>query len=86
MLIVLALSGPRTPDLRTRIDTEGIAVVMALDVSGSMNEKDFDWNGDRLRRLEAVNKAFHLFVEVALRSAPVREKPQRRRSRAGRPI
>ncbi len=63
MLVVMALSGPRTPDLRTRIDTEGIAVVMALDVSGSMNERDFDWNGDRLRRIEAVKRAFRLFVE-----------------------
>ena len=34
--VVLALAGPRTPDLRTRIDTEGVAIFIAVDVSGSM--------------------------------------------------
>lgn len=63
LLVVLALSGPRTPDLRTRIDTEGIAVFMAFDVSGSMNERDFDWNLERLRRIDAVKRAFRLFVD-----------------------
>src|SRR5262249_49860971 len=35
LLLIFALAGPRTPDLRTRIDTEGIAIVMVVDVSGS---------------------------------------------------
>jgi Ca-activated chloride channel family protein len=63
LLIVVALAGPRTPDLRTRIDTEGIAIVMALDISGSMATEDFDWNYDRLSRIGAVKKAFRVFVE-----------------------
>src|SRR6185437_1225945 len=56
------LSGPRWPDLRTRIETEGIAIVMLVDVSGSMAERDFDWRGEPVSRLEAVKKVFHLFV------------------------
>jgi Ca-activated chloride channel family protein len=60
---VVALAGPRWPDLRTRIPTEGIAVVMAVDVSGSMAEPDFDWQGDPVTRLEAVKRVFRLFVE-----------------------
>jgi Ca-activated chloride channel family protein len=60
--LVLALAGPRWPDLRTRIDTEGIALVMAVDVSGSMAERDFDWDGEPVSRLEAVKKVFRLFV------------------------
>src|SRR5262245_47287607 len=39
-LIVLALAQPRWPDLRTRLDTEGIAILLAIDVSGSMAERD----------------------------------------------
>jgi Ca-activated chloride channel family protein len=62
LLIVLALAGPRWPDLRTRIDTEGIAIVMLVDVSGSMAERDFDWHGEPIGRLDAVKKVFHLFV------------------------
>jgi Ca-activated chloride channel family protein len=62
LLLVVALAGPRWPDLRTRIETEGIAVVMLVDVSGSMAEHDFDWRGEPISRLEAVKKVFHLFV------------------------
>ena len=64
--IVLALAGPRWPILRTRIPTEGIAVAMAVDVSGSMAENDFDWNGRRVTRLDAVKEVFRLFVEGGL--------------------
>src|SRR5688500_1243515 len=38
--LVVACAGPRTPDERTRLPTEGIAIVLALDVSESMTEKD----------------------------------------------
>jgi Ca-activated chloride channel family protein len=62
LLLVAALAGPRWPDLRTRIETEGIAIVMLVDVSGSMAERDFDWRGQSISRLEAVKKVFHLFV------------------------
>src|SRR5690242_6122534 len=62
LALVAALAGLRWPDLRTRIKTEGIAIVMVVDVSGSMAEPDFEWNGKRLTRLEAVKRAFGLFV------------------------
>src|SRR5579875_2827245 len=62
LLLILATAGPRWPDLRTRIETEGIAMVMLVDVSGSMAERDFDWHGEPISRLEAVKKAFQLFV------------------------
>jgi Ca-activated chloride channel family protein len=63
VLVVVALAGLRTPDLRTRIGTEGVAIVMAVDVSGSMAERDFDWHGAPVTRLEAVKNVFRLFVE-----------------------
>jgi Ca-activated chloride channel family protein len=60
--LAVALAQPRWPDLRTRLDTEGIALMMVLDVSGSMAERDFDWNGEPLSRLDAVKRVFRLFV------------------------
>jgi Ca-activated chloride channel family protein len=60
--LAVAAAGPRVPDLHTRIDTEGIALVMLVDVSGSMAEPDFDWNGRPVSRLEAVKKVFELFL------------------------
>jgi len=61
-LLVLGLAGPRWPDQRTRISTQGIAIAMLVDVSGSMAEEDFDWQDRPIARIEAVKRAFHLFV------------------------
>src|SRR5262249_55396283 len=36
--LVMALAGPRWPDLRTRIPAQGISIAMVVDVSGSMAE------------------------------------------------
>ncbi len=60
--LVLALAGPRWPDPGTRLPAEGIAIVMALDVSGSMAERDFDWHGQRIPRLDAARRVLRLFV------------------------
>src|SRR5262245_59825347 len=61
-LLVVALAQPRWPDLRTPLDTEGIAILLAVDVSGRMAERDFDWQGQSITRLYAVKRVFHLFV------------------------
>ena len=52
------------PDLRTRLPAEGIAIVMALDVSGSMATSDIAVDAGRPAdpRLEAAKRAFRLFV------------------------
>src|SRR5262249_23216224 len=71
-LLVLAMSGPRWPDLGTRLETEGIAIVMVVDVSGSMAEPDFDWDDKRTTRLNAVKEAFSLFVEGGVGPKEVR--------------
>ncbi len=63
LLIIVALAGPRWPDPGTRIPTEGIAIVLAVDVSGSMAERDFTWRNEPITRLEAVKRALRLFVE-----------------------
>jgi Ca-activated chloride channel family protein len=62
VLLAIALAGPRTPDLHTRIDAEGVAVVMLVDVSGSMATRDFDWHGDSISRLDTVKRVFRLFI------------------------
>jgi Ca-activated chloride channel family protein len=60
--LIVALAGPRWPDPGTRLPAEGIAVMMVLDVSGSMAERDFDWRGDLVTRLDAAKRALRLFV------------------------
>src|SRR5262245_36618716 len=63
LLLIVALAGPRWPDPGTRIPTEGIAMVLVVDVSGSMAERDFIWGTEPVRRLDAVKRALRLFVE-----------------------
>jgi Ca-activated chloride channel homolog len=60
--LILALAGPRWPDQKTQIRTEGIALMMVVDVSGSMAATDFDWEGTPISRLQAAQRVFHLFV------------------------
>ncbi|HET6573329.1 MAG TPA: VWA domain-containing protein [Fimbriiglobus sp.] len=61
---VLAAAGPRTPDLRTRLPAEGIAIVLVLDVSGSMATPDFapSPGGPPVSRLDAAKQTLRLFV------------------------
>jgi Ca-activated chloride channel family protein len=60
--LVLALAGPRWRDHGSRIPAEGIAIAIALDVSGSMAESDFDWNGAPVSRLAAAQNAIRRFL------------------------
>jgi Ca-activated chloride channel family protein len=60
--LVLALAGPRWPDPGTRLTSEGIALAVVLDVSGSMAEPDFAWGGTTVPRLTAAKRAFRLLV------------------------
>lgn len=61
-LLVLAVSGPRIADFRSRVPTEGIAINVLVDVSGSMAAKDFQWQDRPISRLEAAKQALRLFV------------------------
>lgn len=61
-LVILALAGPRWIDDRERIPTDGISIVLVLDVSFSMSEKDFALDNETTTRLLGVQKLFRLFV------------------------
>ena len=61
-MIIVALARPQHGLKDFRIQTEGIAIVMCLDRSGSMQALDFQLDGQRVNRLEAVKAVFHDFV------------------------
>ncbi|MCS6865825.1 MAG: VWA domain-containing protein [Gemmataceae bacterium] len=62
--LIVACAGPRRPDLQTRLPAEGIALMMAIDNSGSMGAADVTWNANSppISRLEAAKRAFKLFI------------------------
>ena len=60
--LAIALTGPRAGDQRARVRRDGIAVMMAVDVSGSMRALDLSENNRELTRLDAVKETFERFV------------------------
>lgn len=62
ILIVLALARPQSGLDEFRIRTEGIAIQMCIDRSGSMQALDFPIDGEQVNRLEAVKHVFRQFV------------------------
>ena len=60
--LAIALAGPRAGDKNARIRREGIAVMMAVDVSGSMRALDLSQKSRELTRLDAVKQVFEQFV------------------------
>lgn len=61
--LAVALAGPRIQSGQSRINREGIAIMMVVDTSGSMRALDLS-EGDKERtRLEAVKDVFIQFVQ-----------------------
>jgi Ca-activated chloride channel family protein len=54
VLLILGLARPRWPDERTRIPAQSAAIVIVLDVSGSMAEEDYQLDGRTASRLVAA--------------------------------
>jgi Ca-activated chloride channel homolog len=61
--VIVALARPQQGKEDFRIKTEGIAIEMCLDRSGSMQAVDFELDGKRVDRLDAVKNVFTNFVE-----------------------
>lgn len=61
-LVILALARPQHGREEFRVRTEGIAIEMAIDRSGSMRAMDFDLDGEPANRLEVVRKVFQDFI------------------------
>jgi Ca-activated chloride channel family protein len=58
----VALAGPRVPDQTTRVQRKGIAIALAVDISGSMRALDLSTEGHERTRLEAVKDVLREFV------------------------
>ena len=64
ILIILALSRPVSPVADSRIESEGIDIVLALDCSTSMLAEDFKLSAGRQNRLEVVKQVVKEFVKA----------------------
>ena len=62
LCLIAALTGPRTGDEQTRVKTEGIAIMLVVDRSGSMDARDFVKGDYSVNRLDAVKQVLGEFV------------------------
>lgn len=60
--LIIALARPRTPDADTRISRQGIAIMMVVDRSSSMNARDLVPEDRSINRLDVVQDVFVDFV------------------------
>lgn len=61
-LVAIALARPQHGLREFRVRKDGIGIMMCLDRSGSMSALDFQLDGNRVNRLEAVKRVFRNFV------------------------
>jgi len=61
---VVAIARPQWVEARTEVETEGIDIVLAVDVSGSMEALDFRLGGQPANRLDVARSVMQRFVEA----------------------
>jgi Ca-activated chloride channel family protein len=62
-LFIIALARPQFTESETKIKASGIDIVVAIDLSGSMEAEDFEIKGQRLNRLEMAKDVLKKFIE-----------------------
>ncbi|MBS1259221.1 MAG: hypothetical protein MAG551_02288 [Candidatus Scalindua arabica] len=63
VLLVIALARPQSGKAHSKVTTEGIDIILALDVSSSMLAEDFDLNKKRRNRLFVAKEVVKDFIE-----------------------
>jgi len=63
-LLVIAIARPQQGLGAAEVETSGIDIVLAIDVSGSMRALDFELDGEQVSRLDAVRSVVMDFVEA----------------------
>ncbi|HTV95173.1 MAG TPA: VWA domain-containing protein [Steroidobacteraceae bacterium] len=62
-LMIVGLARPQRMHSRTEVTVNGIDIVLALDVSGSMQALDFAIDNRRVNRIEVVKSVVSKFIE-----------------------
>jgi len=63
VLCILALARPQRGIEAIKVSSEGIAILMVVDISGSMAALDLQVDGRQSSRLDAVKQTFRTFVQ-----------------------
>lgn len=63
ILLVIALARPQLGKASSQVSTEGIDILLSVDISGSMLAEDFTVAGQRANRLQALKSVVRQFLE-----------------------
>jgi len=63
LLFIVALARPQFTESETKIKASGIDIVVAIDLSGSMEAEDFEIKGERVNRLQMAKDVLKKFIE-----------------------
>lgn len=62
VLLIVALAQPRLTKTQTQVKATGVDIVVALDLSGSMESEDFERRGERINRLQMAKEVLEDFI------------------------
>jgi Ca-activated chloride channel family protein len=62
-LLIIALARPQFGSTSTEVEASGIDILLAVDVSGSMEAQDFSLNGRPANRLQVVQSVVAQFIK-----------------------
>lgn len=62
VLFIVGMARPQFVESETDVKASGIDIVIAIDLSGSMESEDFELKGDRVNRLEIAKDVLTQFI------------------------
>ncbi len=63
MLLVGALARPQRVEDKREVRSEGYDIMLSIDLSTSMRAEDFEKDGERINRLQAIKPVIQAFIE-----------------------
>jgi Ca-activated chloride channel family protein len=63
VLVVTALARPQRVEDKREVRSQGYDIVLAVDLSGSMLSEDYEKDGERINRLQAIKPVIQAFIE-----------------------
>ena len=63
VLLIVALARPQQVEDKREVRSEGYDIMLAIDLSTSMRAEDFERDGERINRLQAIKPVIQAFIE-----------------------
>lgn len=63
VFLIVALARPQRVEDKREIRSEGYDIMLAIDLSTSMRAEDFEKDGERINRLQAIKPVIQAFIE-----------------------